>query len=318
MKKSNRDKDGLFELILNAPEHLQYGVDLNLELEKLEFKRLILAGMGGSAISGMILRDIIPSYCDTPVNVFSQEDIPCCQKDDLLIAVSYSGGTGETLSMLKSFKGKDVFGISSNENFGGKTLIVPGGLPPRYAFYYIFSVLIKLVSGITSCKKMTDDLRTASHSLKDTIDTLKKEEGPVDSALSAFEKKIPVIYAPSGLKGVGYRWKTQLNENAKRHAFNHFFPEMCHNEIVPYISGEDALLPILLRSSREGDLERKQMDYFSEFTGLEFEFSSENPIEETLKMVILGDLISYGLAERNDIDPKTIVMIDKLKGILRK
>src|SRR4029079_14855295 len=31
---------------------------------------------------------------------------------------------------------------------------------------------------------------------------------------------------------VAYRWKTQLNENAKMHAFSHALPELAHNEIV--------------------------------------------------------------------------------------
>ena len=42
---------------------------------------------------------------------------------------------------------------------------------------------------------------------------------------------IPLIYGAGPLAVVAYRWKTQLNENAKMHAFSHAFPEVGHNEI---------------------------------------------------------------------------------------
>ena len=43
---------------------------------------------------------------------------------------------------------------------------------------------------------------------------------------------MPLIYGSGPMAAVAYRWKTQLNENAKMHAFSHAFPELDHNEIV--------------------------------------------------------------------------------------
>ena len=41
-----------------------------------------------------------------------------------------------------------------------------------------------------------------------------------------------MIYGCDLTAPVAYRWKTQVNENAKQHAFAHELPEIDHNEIV--------------------------------------------------------------------------------------
>ena len=49
---------------------------------------------------------------------------------------------------------------------------------------------------------------------------------------SGWRDTIPLIYGAGPMGAVAYRWKTQLNENAKMHAFSHALPELAHNEIV--------------------------------------------------------------------------------------
>ena len=48
----------------------------------------------------------------------------------------------------------------------------------------------------------------------------------------ALHGSFPVIYGCDLTLPVAYRWKTQINENAKHPAFTHALPEMDHNEIV--------------------------------------------------------------------------------------
>ena len=43
---------------------------------------------------------------------------------------------------------------------------------------------------------------------------------------------VPLIYGCDLTVPVAYRWKCQINENAKQHAFEHQLPELDHNEIV--------------------------------------------------------------------------------------
>lgn len=299
-----------------APSHLEYGVKQAFEISAERYERIIIAGMGGSAISGMILRDLLPVYSPVHVEVVSKETLPPHGENTLLIAISYSGKTGETLSMIESYEGKRIIGISSVDDFVEETYNVPSGLPPRYAFYYIFSLLIRIVSEIYDVSELLENLKSTASVLRSSVKNMISEGGPIEVSLSAFNGKIPLIYTPAALAGVGYRWKTQFNENSKQHAFSHSFPEMSHNEIVPYIAKNEGLLPILLRSSREGRIENKQMDYFSGLALLEYEFEAANALEEMMKFILLGDLLSYGLSEQNVTDPLSIDMIDRLKEIL--
>ena len=50
--------------------------------------------------------------------------------------------------------------------------------------------------------------------------------------MSGWRRHVPLIYGAGPIGAVAYRWKTQLNENAKMHAFSHALPELAHNEIV--------------------------------------------------------------------------------------
>ena len=75
---------------------------------------------------------------------------------------------------------------------------------------------------------------------------------------------------------------------------------------------------VLLRSAYEESIEKAELDHFSGQADLKFEFSSKNALDETLKFILLGDLISYELSHLNGEDPYEISMINELKDALNK
>lgn len=319
MKKSPYDKNKLLSVIQSASKHLNYGIKLKVPAVKSSIRRIVIAGMGGSAISGMVIRDILTDYSDVPIFVFSRESIPFeLSSDDLFIPISYSGKTGETLSMIDSCNAPTQIGISSVENFVKRTVTVPSGLPPRYAFYYIFSSLVKLISVNLCLPNLMEDLAGAASALELLSKSLIEPGGAAETGAAAMLSNIALIYSPAALRGASYRWKTQINENAKHHAFCHYFPEMCHNEIVPFVNGKKGMCVVLLRSAYEESIEKAELDHFSGQADLKFEFSSKNALDETLKFILLGDLISYELSHLNGEDPYEISMINELKDALNK
>jgi glucose/mannose-6-phosphate isomerase len=274
--------------------------------------------MGGSAISGMIYKDIIKDYLDIPIEVYSQEKLPdYIDKETLFIPISYSGTTKETLNMKKNVREAKKIGISSNRNFCKETLYIPGELPPRYGFYYMFSLLLSFSSDLFSKRKIKSALKKTAAAVKENIKRFKKKNSlPYNIALELRDSPI-LIYAPSIFKSVAYRWKTQFNENSKAYAFSNYFPEFSHNEIVPFIKGKNNFKIITLRSAYETEIETKEMDFFKDFVDFEIEFASSNSIEELVKFVILGDFVSYYLADINNVDPYDITMIDDLKKYIK-
>jgi glucose/mannose-6-phosphate isomerase len=68
----------------------------------------------------------------------------------------------------------------------------------------------------------------------------------------AIDGRLPVIYGGPVTGAVAYRWKTDLEENAKRLAVAGVLPEMNHNEIEVWGGGEaQGLHAVLLRDGDE-------------------------------------------------------------------
>ena len=55
---------------------------------------------------------------------------------------------------------------------------------------------------------------------------------------------------------VAYRWRCQIQENAKQLAFNHQIPEMNHNEIVGWTLPNSQMSVILIQDSNENKQKR--------------------------------------------------------------
>ena len=67
-----------------------------------KYDKIAVCGMGGSGISGYILRDL---YDDKPVFVFQGYELPkFVDKKTLVFCISYSGNTAETISMYNHAK----------------------------------------------------------------------------------------------------------------------------------------------------------------------------------------------------------------------
>ena len=319
MKKFTSDSKNLFRFLVETPDHISKMVENFPKLPKPQsVKRVLIGGMGGSAVSGFIAKEILKRMIKVPVEVCTEENTPLYNDaETLFIPISYSGTTKETLTMVSKFSNAFTAGISSNSDFTEKALTVPSRIPPRFGFFYIFSNLILIMWELFKEKKLKRDLINSSKVLEKRVKDFQMDNSlPMDMA--SFISKPVLIYTPSALKGVGYRWKTQVNENAKHFAFANYFPELSHNEIVPYINGKSLFNIIMLRSGWETDSEKAQMDFFKDYTDFEVEVKADSLLDETLQFVLLGDFFSFYLAVLNEIDPFPIKLIDRLKSELNK
>ena len=123
------DKDGMFDIYRNYISHFREAEKLSLAtLEKIKelpsfskdgITNIVVAGMGGSAISGDILRTIYERKGRAPIIVNRAYTIPgFVDHRSLVIVMSYSGNTEETLAACQAAmkKGARIVAISS----GGK------------------------------------------------------------------------------------------------------------------------------------------------------------------------------------------------------
>ncbi|MCG3109759.1 Bifunctional phosphoglucose/phosphomannose isomerase [Metallosphaera sp. J1] len=183
-------------------------------------------GMGGSGVVCDILSAFYPLVKDMKFA-------------DVVIAVSYSGNTTETLQVVRRAlsMGKRVIAITSGgilSTLPVEKVLVRGGEQPRYAFPLLFLPLVKM---------LRPDL------VREVIDGVNAMEAKrvAEDLLSHVRGKIPVFYASTYL-GLAKRFKQEINENAKYPAFFGEIPEVNHNEVEGYAHG-DSLYPVVFSSS---------------------------------------------------------------------
>ena len=86
------------DFIKDFPSHIEKSISEfgNFDYNFDNINKIVISGMGGSAIAGMILKDIFPEL-DLVVerNYFPNTSI---DENTLIISSSYSGNTEETLS----------------------------------------------------------------------------------------------------------------------------------------------------------------------------------------------------------------------------
>lgn len=330
----NIDKSNMKEVIAKSSEQLIKGLDLAKDF-KAEgvFKNVIVCGIGGSALPVNVLNAIIKS--PVPVNVHRDYGLPNeASKDSLIICISYSGNTEETISALEEATQKNLKTVCIAT--GGKVeeicnrtntplVKIPAGIQPRSATGYIFSALAKILSNSGITKDISSEIIETAEKLNEINLSLEKEGKNLAKKLV---KKIPIIYASNNFKALARIWKIKFNENSKIPAFHNYFPELNHNEMVGYTNlkklGAKNLFVIMLQDSTDHPRIIKRMKLTSNLikkSGAKAEILSIRDGSPTFKIfssLLLGDWTSYYLALNYKIDPTPVVMVEEFKKLMAK
>lgn len=148
------DEEGMLGDLDSFPDQIEEARDLAKDLDGIldpgSTKKVCVTGMGGSAIVG----DLLDYFIEPETLVNRGYDLPASLAgNDLLIVVSYSGNTEETLSAAKEGyeDGLDLICISTGgqlEEFCGRKEIpfisIPGGYQPRASTGYMLFPLVEL------------------------------------------------------------------------------------------------------------------------------------------------------------------------------
>jgi len=193
--------------------------------ETIELKptpRLYVTGMGGSGVVGDLLRDLSIVW-NWDVEVIPVKDYFLRARDGMLIAVSYSGNTVETLYTVEHAKKRKIPTVAITT--GGKlaqmgvpTIIVPKASAPRAALPQLFTAALHVVKKIYGIEVEIPYVLEPVN------------EGAVHRLVEDFQRR-PTIVAPESMKGVAFRVKNEFNENSKIEPSVEILPEAHHNWI---------------------------------------------------------------------------------------
>ena len=328
------DPSGQLDAVLALPDHLRdalWRVE-SAGLEPRDASGLIVCGMGGSAIGGVLARAAMGDSLTMPMLIFRDYELPSWTAPDrAVLCTSYSGNTEETMAC---FEAAEAVGATRYAATTGGSLAeaarkaevpvigLPGGLQPRHSVGYGFTVACEIAALVGVTGGMRTDIDGAASYLEAQRDSLLVRAGEIADQLHG---SVPLIYGCELTVPVAYRWKCQVNENAKQHAFDHQLPEMDHNEIVGWTAGGGdgpAFSAIFLDDSDQHPRQRQRADLTAKLIEptahavVRVETQGETRIQRLLWSVLLGDLVSLQLAARNGVDPEPVEVIEKLKDQL--
>jgi glucose/mannose-6-phosphate isomerase len=305
---------------------------------KTDYSSLCIVGMGGSAIAGDFIRVLMRSECRVPCIVHRDYGLPSfIGEGSLVVALSYSGNTEETLSACREavYRKADLWTLSSGgslETFakkeGAPHVRIPSGNPPRcsvgWLFFPLFSLFQRLGYIDAFCDTEFDDFVKAK--IRECApDVIEKNPAKI-LARDCFNRNI-LIYSGRLLAPAALRWKTQIAENSKAFAGCNEFPEMNHNEIMAWrypeflVVNSSALFLYDPSDHPRVSLRMELTETILKKKGVLVRrigpFSGDLRTRLFLA-VVLGDWFSFYLALLNDVDPTEISEITFLKEELSK
>ncbi len=318
--------EAALETARDWPEHLEraWNRDLKIDLRIENVKGVCIVGMGGSAIGGAMVRAALGPVLKVPLELARGYGLPgWVDRDWLVVAVSYSGNTAETLAAFE-LAGKRGCGrlalttggrlAAEADSVGVPVVEIPTGFQPRAALPYLLVPLLRVLGGF--CEPAPEwDTGRIYRGLKEREDLL-AEAGRIAEVL---EGRMAVVYAWERFEPVAYRWRTQMNENAKVLAFHHVLPEADHNDIVGWMGAPEGMAVVLLRTSLEPpevaarfELTRK-LAWEKGARVVEVTARGDSALAQILWLVQTGDVASVMLADRLGVEATPVKVIEALK-----
>ncbi len=314
----------MIELYTSWPSMLidgyKKGLKFNSFFNKSEFENIILCGMGGSGIVGKYFESLYDM--EIPLSVVREHIPPSyLTHKSLVVAISYSGETLETLSCAIEAKkrGSFILAISDPKSSLGKVIgeerVIPvkQNILPRTALPDMLGSLL----GLFYAEKVENTILKASERLRNIKLTERSEE-----IAREFYNKLPVISSCGRLSVMSIRWSQELAENAKTPSLIERYPESAHNSIVGWeFPPKIPFTFLIIKYNNEGlcNLVEDMLPHVYNNYGKVIEVDLRNESKESMLNVLLlssllAGLTSVELARLKRIEPQRTKNIEIYKS----
>lgn len=305
-------------------------------------ERVLIAGMGGSAIGADLLSAYVADQCKAPVLVHRDYDLPAWARgqNTLVIASSHSGNTEETL---------DAFAQAAQRNCrilavatGGKLLaaaqqagaaswtFVHNG-QPRAAVGFSFGLLLAAFARLGLIADPAADLKNAIAAMRTQQAKIRSDVPVTQNAAKRLAGQLVgrwvSVFGSGILAPVARRWKGQISELAKAWAQFEFLPEADHNTLAGTMQPE-GMLPniytLFLRSAADHPRNRLRAEltkkvFMQEALATDFvDAQGDTPLANLWTSLHMGDYVAFYLAMAYKIDPTPIAALLAFKQEMAK
>jgi glucose/mannose-6-phosphate isomerase len=335
------DKSDMLGLCSKTSEYVKDAIKIanRISVDYGEPRHVIVAGMGGSAISGEILRDWLRDGVSIPIDVCRDYNLPAyAGKETLVFAISYSGNTEETISAFGDAVNRGCMIVtitsggrllSSSLELGVPHAKIPEGFPPRAAVPYLFFPIPVMMNRVGVPLGVDEDFLDVIQVLerigRESSSQNPATENPSKRLALELTDTVPVVYGFRHYGSIARRLKTQFNENSKSPSRFEIFPEINHNETVGWEASETItkrFSVILIRDHDEPPEIRRRIEatklsiLHKTKRVLEIHASGNKKLAKMFSALLTGDYTSVYLAILRKIDPTPVKIIDKIKSML--
>jgi glucose/mannose-6-phosphate isomerase len=339
------DPEGMLARIKELPwqcqQAFQTAMSFNLPADYKEVDKIVVLGMGGSAIGGDLVRSLAETESRIPILVHRDYGLPAFVNDrTLVIASSYSGNTEETLSAFELALKTKAKKLAMTTGGKLKEMAEENHIPvfiinyqaqPRAALGFSFTPTLGVLQKLGFLSDKSADVAETVKILESLSARIDEKaplaNNPAKQMAQRLYGCLPVIYGAGILAEVAHRWKTQINENSKAWAFYEVFPELNHNATVGFEYPRELasqIRVILLRSPLFNQRVQLRYEVTCELlarAGVKYEFvdsEGRSPLSQMVSTVSFGDYVSYYLAILYRVDPSPVEVINYLKERLAK
>jgi glucose/mannose-6-phosphate isomerase len=292
----------------------------------MEAPAAFVCGMGGSAIGGDLAAAALSDRLTKPFEVARGYELPSwAPSGSAVLCSSYSGDTEETLACYaaaEALGAQRLVATTGGElaegarRDGVPVIGLPAGLQPRAAVGYMFCVSAELAALALAGPRIHTEIDAAASHLNEGFEAAASRASGLAAEIG---DATLIVYGSDLTAPVAYRWKTQVNENAKLPAFCSVLPEADHNELEGWSGADGRFAAIFLEDRDQHPRERRRIELTAKAIEphaaavISVETEGETRTERVLHGVMLGDLVSIELAGARGVDPISVEVIEDFK-----
>ncbi len=335
------DTVGMFDLAAALPEQVAAAATLGQEVDGLpdreSIEQVVVLGMGGSGVAGDVVAAVAGPFMPVQVTVVKGYEAPTSiGEGTLCFAISYSGDTEETVEAAQAaaVAGARMVVLSTGGELGrlaaswdAPHVVRPDCPMPRAGVGSVSIPPLVILERIGLFTGASEYVADAVRQMQRRRDKLIVEGGPAQQLARSIGRTIPIAYGGDAVGEVAaYRFKCQVNENAKAPAFWAGLPEMAHNEICGWGQHGDVTRQVMTAVRFRHDFEHPQVarrfdltyDILDEVLHavLDVPAAGEGALAQLMDLVLQGDFVSLHLAAEAGVDPGPIPVLTALKDAL--
>jgi len=305
------------------------------------FTRVLISGMGGSAIGADLLAAYIAPACPVPVIVHRDYGLPAWAHgpETLVIASSHSGNTEETLEAFNAALQNKcrLMAVATGGKLAERAAQakIPlwkfeHGGQPRAAVGFSFGLLLAVFARLGLIPDPAKELAGAVAAMKKQQETLRADvpvaHNPAKRMAGQLVGRWVNVYGSGCLAPVARRWKGQVNEIAKAGAGFEALPEADHNALAGLLNPADVLsrtTTLFLRAPSDHPRNHLRAELTRQEFMLEglntdvYEAQGESPLAHIWTTLHFGDYTAYFLAMGYGTDPTPVDALENFKAAMK-